>query len=1019
MNSLFTIPPQPPSACRRLCAFMLVGLLSSLAHTELRAQTVSGQVVSDTDQGALPGVNVLVKGTTVGTVTDLDGNYRLNASGEDTLSFSYIGFVSQETAVDGRSQINVALSEDVETLSEVVVVGYGTQRKSDLTGAVSSVKAEDITKIGAGIPSEALQGKVAGVNVTPSGVPGQAPKINIRGVGTLGNSDPLYVVDGVFLDDISFLNNNDIQSMEVLKDASATAIYGSRGANGVVIITTKQGKAEEPTFSLNAYEGVQTIINNNFEMVNARQYGQLINEGLTNAGEAAIFDPDTLGEGTNWFDEIYRVAPIRDYQLSFNQSTERSSYFVSAGYFKQQGALEKSDFERYTVRLNNSYKLTDAITIGHNLSGSWITSKNPNTNAQQSAYRIGPIVSPRLPNGEFSPSGNTGAGNPVAAINYTNDETSGVRVVGNVYGQATLLKDFTFKTSLGIDLRDNQSRIFNPQYFVSPNQQNPVNNIEKRWEKWFDWLWENTLTWDKSLGIHHFNILGGITSQTNSYEILGGKRFNIASEDETLWYLNAGEVEGGTNQNYALRNTIASYLFRANYTLLGKYLFTGTFRADGSSRFPPGRRWGYFPSFALGWNISEETFLSNATWLDNLKLRASWGKIGNQDILDYQYYARAATGIDYIAIFNNTVQPGSAITQLSNENITWETATQSDIGLEIGLLDGALNFEVDYYRRRTDDILVNVPVPGSVGLQSTDGNVGSVLNRGWDLSANYQRTMGDFSFTVGLVGTTIYNEVLDLGAQEELQGGDIGAGNSVTRARVGQPIGYFYGYNSLGVFQDQAAIDNRPALDGTQPGDLIFEDVNGDGVINDEDRTLIGSPIPKFTGGLNINVGYKNFDLSVDVAGVFGYDIYNAKRQIRFSGLDNFDASFLDRWTGPGTSNTEPRLTLGAGQNYFVSSRFVENGDFVKLRNVQLGYNLPAPLLEKWSVQNVRVYIGGNNLLYLTKYNGFTPEIDSSVLYDQNAENANDATGRTLGANVDRVIYPVTSVYKIGLNVTF
>ena len=996
-----------------------MGLLLVVTGFGAQAQTVSGRVVSETDQESLPGVNVLVKGTTSGTVTDLDGNYRLNAEGNDTLTFSYIGFVSQQVPVNNRSTVDIALSEDVETLSEVVVVGYGTQKKSDLTGAVSSVKAEDITRIGAGIPSEALQGKVAGVNVTPSGVPGQAPKINIRGVGTLGNSDPLFVVDGVFLDDISFLNNNDIQSMEVLKDASATAIYGSRGANGVVIITTKQGEAEQPTFSLNAYEGVQHIISNNFEMVNAREYGQLINEGLTNAGEAPVFNPDTLGVGTNWFDEIYRTAPIRDYQLSFNQSTDRSSYFVSAGYFKQQGALEKSDFERYTVRLNNSYKLTDAITIGHNLSGSWFTSQNPNVNAQQSAYRVGPIVSPRLPSGDFSPSGNTGSGNPVAAIDYTNDKTSGLRVVGNVYGQATFLNDFTFKTSVGIDLRDNQNRDFNPSYFVSPSQQNPVNNVEKNWEKWFDWLWENTLTWDKTIGIHRFNVLGGITSQKNSYETLGGKRFNIASENEDLWYLNAGDVEGGTNQNYALRNTIASYLFRANYTLLDKYLFTATFRADGSSRFPPGKRWGYFPSFALGWNISEEAFLANATWLDNLKLRASWGQIGNQDILDYQYYARAATGIDYVALFNNGVQPGSTITQLSNDNITWETATQTDIGLEVGLLEGALSLEADYYHRRTDDILVNVPVPGSVGLESTDGNVGSVLNRGLDLSARYQKTMGDFSFTVGLIGTTIYNEVLDLGAQEELQGGNIGAGNSVTRARVGQPIGYFYGYKAVGVFQDQAAIDRRPTLDGTQPGDLIFEDVNGDGEITDDDRTLIGSPIPKFTGGLNLNVSYKNVDLSVDLAGVFGYDIYNAKRQIRFSGLDNFDTSFLDRWTGPGTSDTEPRLTLGAGQNYFVSSRFVENGDFVKLRNVQLGYTLPTALLGKWSVQSVRVYISGNNLLYLTKYNGFTPEIDSSILYDQDAENANDATGRTLGANIDRVIYPVTSVYKVGLNVTF
>jgi len=988
--------------------------------------TVSGTVTSGSDEMPTPGVNVVIKGSSRGTVTDLDGNYTISAAEQDTLVFTYIGYNKEEIAINGRSQINVNLLEDIETLSEIVVVGYGTQRKSDLTGSVSSVKSEEITKIGAANPSEALQGKAAGVNVISSGVPGQEPNVRIRGVGTLGNSNPLYVVDGVFVDNINFLNNNDIESMEVLKDASATAIYGSRGANGVIIITTKQGSSEEPSFTLNAYEGVQNVVSNDFEMVNAREYAQLVNEGLINTGANALYNPDTLGTGTDWFDEIFRTAPIRDYQLSFNQSTDRANYFVSAGYFRQQGVLEKTDFERYTIRLNNRYKLNDFISVGHNISTSWYSKDNPNNTTLQHAYRVSPIVPVKLENGDYAPSGNSGAGNPAAGLDYFNNTTDGQRIVGNVYGEVSFLQDFTFKTSLGIDYENTENQIFTPDYFVSPTQRNEVNRVEKTWSKWFDWLWENTINYDKTFGDHYINLLAGVTAQRTKFESLGGSRRNIPSDDPNLWYLSAGETEGATNSNFANAASISSYLFRANYTLLDRYLFTATFRADGSSKFPADQRWGYFPSFALGWNVANEPFLDRAMWLDNLKLRGSWGQIGNQRIVDYQYYAQAQTGIAYDAIFGGQLQPGSTITQLSNSNITWETATQTNVGIELGLLNGSLNMEVDYYYRETDDILVTVEIPGTVGLSPTDANVGSVLNRGVDFSVNYNKQVGDFGFNVGLVGTTIHNEVLDLGGRDQLVGGNIGAGNNVTRAIVGQPIGYFYGYNVIGVFQNQAQIDNAPTQNNAVPGDLIFEDINGtdadgnlttgpDGVIDASDRTYLGSPIPKFTGGLNLGFNYKNFDFSIDFNGMFGHKIYNAKQQERYSGLDNFDKSYLDRWTGEGTSNTHPRITLGSGQNYFVSSRFVEDGDFVKIRNVQIGYNLPTDLAERLSTQNIRFYVSGNNLLYFTKYNGFTPEVESTYLYND----ANNPTRGTLAAGIDRMVYPLTSVYKVGLNVTF
>lgn len=1009
---------------RLLTALIFLGFT---VHVYAQEKTITGTVTGADDNLPIPGVSVTVQGTSAGTSTDPDGNFSITVPGNDAvLVFSFLGMATLEEPVGDRTTVNVAMSPESEMLEEMVVVGYGVQQKSDLTGSVSSVESEEISQIGAGNPAEALQGKASGVNVVTTGVPGQAPAVQIRGVGTLGNSNPLYVVDGVFLDDISFLNSNDIESMEVLKDASATAIYGSRGANGVVIVTTKKGASDDPTFTLNAYEGVQQVLNNNFAMVDARQYAQLINEGLVNAGNDPIFDTDTIGAGTDWFDQILGSAPMRDYQLSFNQRTDRASYYVSGGYFRQKGVLEKSDYERFTLRLNNSYNLTDAITIGHNISASWATTDNPNNGALQHAYRISPVVPVRLPDGNFAPSGNSGAGNPVASLNYFNNSTEGQRVVGNIFGEVKLLKDFTFKTSLGIDYQNEQATVFSPTYFVSSSQRNDVNLIDKKWDRWFDWLWENTLNYNKEIGPHRFNLLAGITAQRTTYEQLGGARRNIFSEDPDLWYLNAGESEGATNTNTAYASSIASYLFRANYTLKDRYLFTGTFRADGSSKFAPGNRWGYFPSFALGWRVTEEDFMSGAEWLYNLKLRASWGQIGNQKIQDYQYFARANAGINYDAIFNGQLQTGSTITELSNAAIIWETATQTNAGLELGLLNGALNLEVDYYRRETDDILVTVDIPGSVGLAATDANVGSVLNRGFDFSVNYQKTSGDFGFDIGLTATTIYNEVLDLGGREEIVGGDIGAGNSVSRARLGQPIGFFYGYRTAGVFQDQAQIDASPTQTGVVPGDLIFADVNGldangnltgqpDGKITAEDRTYLGSPIPDLTAGLNLAFTYRNFDLSIDLHGMFGHQLYNAKKQERYSGLDNFDESFLDRWTGPGTSNTHPRMTLGAGQNYFISSRFVEDADFVKIRNIQIGYNLPANVAENISVKGIRIYLSGNNLAYFTKYTGFSPEIASTNLYGSDQ----DPTARTLGAGIDRVIYPVTPVYKLGVNVTF
>lgn len=544
-------------------AILLLLFTLVLGFGKASSQELTG-TVTDSLGSPLIGVTIKVKGGTTGTVTNQNGQFSLQAPGTAVLVISYVGYQRKEVPVEGKTNLDIVLTSSATQLDQLVVVGYGTQQRRDLTGAISTIDADEIAKIGAGNPAAALQGKVSGVNIVNSGVPGQAPNVRIRGVGTLNNTNPLYVVDGMFVDDISFINSNDIKSMAILKDASATAIYGSRGANGVVLITTKSGHSENPTFNFNAYEGIQQVVGSNFEMVNAHQYATLINEGLKSLGEQPVYDPDTIGVGTDWFDEILRKAPMRSYQLSFNQRTDKASYYVSAGYFRQKGVLKKSDFQRYTVRLNNTYNLTDHIEIGHHISASWFSKDNPMNGALQWAYRMSPIVSVRYPNGDFVPNPNSGAGNPVAGIYYFHNTTKGQQVVGNVFGKVNLFENFTFKTSLGIDFHYDQHRSFTPVYRVGPTQKNEINKIAKDWNRWFDWVWENTLTYDKRIGIHHIKILGGITAQRNTFETLGGSSIDIPSNNPDLWYLSAGSTEGVTNKNTAWASSMASYLFRAD-----------------------------------------------------------------------------------------------------------------------------------------------------------------------------------------------------------------------------------------------------------------------------------------------------------------------------------------------------------------------------------------------------------------------------------------------------------------------
>lgn len=975
-------------------------------------------MVSETDQQSLPGVNVLMKGTTVGTVTDLDGNYRLDTTGEDTITFSYIGFVSQEVPVNGRSVINISLAEDIETLSEVVVVGYGTQQKRDLTGAVSSLRGEDLTSVPAPSPMQAMQGKVAGVQITSSsGAPGAAPLVRIRGVGTLNDASPLFVVDGVLLrdaEDINYLNSQDIASMEVLKDASATAIYGARGANGVVIITTKSGTSDTPQLSVNLSYGLQTIPKR-VDLLNGPQFAQIANEIFPDT-----YDPDTVAN-TDWQDEVFRAsAPILDAGLSFSGKSDRLNYYVGFSYFGQEGVIPGSDFNRYTLRLNNTYELTDNIQVGHNLTGARFK-EAAGASVVGSVLRARPTGTPFNRQGDFAEL--EGSGNPLASIAYNNNDNTRTQIVGNVFAEIDFLKDFTFRSSYGVDVNFGQRVEFTPVYFVSPQQRNQESRLSVTDNQRNRWFWENTLNYNKEIDRHRFGVLLGYTMQDERSQSLVAQTRNLLRGDPSLRFIDAGETNAQETSGNGVQSSIISYLFRVNYAYNDRYLLTLTGRYDGSSVFSEDNQYGFFPSVGLGWNIMEEGFIPDNDLLSNLKLRGSWGILGNDRIGEEARFSLVDTGLDAILGPNEALTPGATIGRSANENLTWEETVQWDIGLEVGLLGDQLTAEFDYYDRTTNDILVSVLTPAHVGngpFVRVPVNAAQVLNRGFEFTINWRDNIGDLQYGLGVLGTTIHNEVLEIGANTGINSfitaGNIGGGQSVTRTEVGQPIGAFYGYKVQGVFQNQSELDASAQLGNQQPGDLRFADLNGydengnliggpDGEIDEADRTFIGSPIPTFIYGFNANASYRGFNVALNFQGQTGNYIYSALRATR-PNLYNFQTDVLDRWRGEGTSNTVPRATQG-GTNYFPSDYFLEDGSFLRLRTVTLGYTLPTSLIERARMSRANVYLRGTNLFTLTQYSGYSPEIGRG--------DGNDA----LSVGIDEGPYPITAIYTLGLNVTF
>ncbi len=991
----------------------------AFAHAQVR--TITGVVSASDTKETLPGATIVLKGTSTGTVTNIDGHYSISVKSEKAiLVYSYVGYENKEVVLGAQTSVDVQLDPKKTMLDEVVVIGYGSVRKSDLSGAVGSVKSADITKFTALDPVQALQGNVSGVQVTTrSGAPGDGASVRIRGVGTFGNSSPIYVVDGVIVDGISFLNSNDITSMEVLKDASASAIYGSRGANGVIMVTTKMGKAteEKTTFSFSGELGMQKLAKK-IDLLNGKDFAIISNEI-----KPGTFNNVDAVPNTDWQDLVFGTAPMYNIQLSATGSSKTVQYYISGGYFKQGGIVDKSNYERITLKINSIYNFSRFVKFGNNITLAPY-SQQVAPDVTYAAYRAKPTLVPYYSDGSFAVV--PGVGNPLAELAYSNNYNKGVRGVGNIYGEVNFLNDFSFKSSFGMDAGYNKSENFTPAFTVyNPDgtisqQQNIMSRLSKNSNYNMTWLWENTLNFKKEFGKHSVDAVAGYTMQNTTSDGFNMAGANLIRDGSNFWYIQPSYIYDPANNVNTINSinesvdlnmyySMISYLVRVNYVFNKRYILTATYRSDGSSKFAENNRYASFPSFALGWNVSQEKFMENISWLNKLKLRASWGKLGNDKIPYWDRFARVESNI--VAVFGETNDPNTGATYGINGNpdLKWEVTTQTDLGLEFGLFDSRLTAEFDYYNKKTEDILVLLSTPGYLGNGAgakVRFNAASTVNKGFEFNLGWKDQIGKFKYNVGILGTTIHNEVLSIGGNSGVDsvliGGYLGNGVPVTQSKVGLPIGAFYGYKTDGIFQSQAELDAYPHNGQAGVGDLRFVDVNADGKIDGRDRTYIGSPIPTFIFGFNFGFEIAGFDFSANIQGQTGNKIFNGKEVVRPDPY-NFESHVLDRWTGPGTSTTEPRPSFG-GYNYTPSDHFIQDGSFIRLRNVILGYTLPASWGTKIYMQKLRVYVKADNLYTLTKYTGYTPEIGS---------------GDPLSAGIDQGIYPITAVYSIGINLNF
>ncbi|MGA0559156.1 TonB-dependent receptor [Larkinella sp. VNQ87] len=993
--------------------------------TEMPAElTVSGTVTDEKGEG-LPGVSVLIKGTQRGTTTNPEGKYRLAVPGEQTvLVFSFVGFQTQELTVGNRTTLDLTLKTDNKNLDEVVVVGYGTVKKSDLTGSVAKVGESNIKATPIASLDRAMQGRAAGVQVVSNSArPGGGSTIRIRGSGSVNaGNDPLYVIDGFPTGNLNSINTDDIESIEILKDASATAIYGSRGSNGVVMVTTKRGKAGKAVISYDGYYGTQTV-RRTMPLLNARQFAELVNEAQTNAGAKPYFDgstadrplPNTLGEGTNWQDAVLQKAPIQSHQLSVLGGSEKSRYAISFGYFGQEGIVRNSDFNRYTLRANLDNDVTSRLKVGLTMQGAYTTGNNARTevdgNAGGGIISAALSYSPTFPiyNADGSYYKNQGTlnglavDNPRALTDEFRNKNSVIRLLANAYADYKIIEGLTFRTSFGTDLLATKTNSYITRLAIAGASLGGSASVANTQN--INWLNENTLNFTRQLTPkHNLSALLGYTIQGQTIETATARANTFSDDFAEYNNLGAGSTLVPPSSD-ADDWRLISYIARVNYGFDDRFLLTFTARRDGSSRFGLNNKFGFFPSGALAWKIANEQWLRNTRVLSDAKLRLSYGLSGNQEIGNYRFLANI-NAAPYV--LGGVLQTGSATGGIANPDLRWEKNAQFDAGLDVGLFNNRVQISADYYIKTTSDLLFNVGVPTSSGFSTTLKNIGSVRNNGLEFSFTTINIDHDgFRWTSEFNITFNRNKVLRLdGRQEFRTGSDATIHNTAQNPillRVGSPLGNFFGLITDGIFQNQGEVD-ASAQKTAKPGDLRYVDRNDDGVINDNDRDIIGNANPDFFGGFNNTFSFKGFDLNVFVQGSYGNEIlnYGTFDLLNMTGGNNLSARALNRWTPTNPANEIPRANA-AGGSRLLSSLHVEDGSYLRFKNISLGYNLPKRWLNPMSVSSLKVYVALQNYLTISNYSGLDPEV-------------NRYGSSSLSQGLDYGAYPAAKTVLLGIN---
>ncbi|MCK9159796.1 MAG: TonB-dependent receptor [Bacteroidaceae bacterium] len=1033
---------------------------------------VTGTIVGGSAHDPLPGVNVVVKGiATNGTITDLNGHFILSVPSDAVLIVSYVGYKSQNIDLKGRHTLHIVLTEDTETLGEVVVVGYGVQKKSVVTAAIGSVSGDALEKIAPTRIDNVLKGQTAGLVITQaSGQPGAGSSVRIRGIGTINNSDPLYLVDGMVINGgIDYLNPQDIARVEVLKDAASCAIYGARAANGVILVTTKGGDFnKKTTLSYDVSYGWQNPWKKR-AVLNAREYQALMNEQAVNSGKMAPYDFSTTTD-TDWQNQLfYKDAPVQNHQVSLSGGSNNVSYYLSLGYYSQDGIVggnfNRSNYDRWSIRNNNVYKLFDKskernflghATLGTNLSYTRIVSHDISTNTEfgsalGSALLLSPTLSVYASDEDLATSAYTSVNtytdpsdatatitkdrwvrskdgrvytipgdnyneivNPLALLSLPGTKNTSDKFVVNAWLELGIWDHLKFKTTLGTDLAFWGTNGHGYEYYLGKS-----NHSERSWAsatkyRGATWQIDNVLSYDKTFGKHSITAMLGQSATKNWQEDVGGQNYYLQSDDADKAWIDyctgTTDVQSAWGSKSA-DHTLASYFGRLDYSYGDRYMAEFTIRRDGSSNFGPDNRYAVFPSLSAGWNVTNENFMAGTkNWLSYLKLRASWGKNGNESIDSFKYTTTMSSGNNYPFGMDNTVNIGVKPNGLSNADIKWEESEQYDFAFDSRFFNSAFTFSFDYFIKNTNGMLMTIPLPQYVGDSCPVGNVGKMRNSGVEMELGYKFNIVDAKFSIDANATYIKNKLIDLGNANGWANYDnVQTIGTITRAANGEPFPYFYGKKTNGIFQNQAEVasyvndSGEEIQPGAVPGDVRFVDVNGDGTIDDSDRTKIGNGNPSWIFGMTINVEWKGFDLNAVLYSTVGNDIYDATRRTDLSYV-NLPVYMLNRWCGEGTSNSIPRLTeTDTNGNWLSSDLFVQNGSFVRLKNIQLGYTIPEKITRQAFVQRLRFYVSAENLLTITGYRGFDPEISSG--------------GTSLG--VDRGVYPQARTISVGANITF